>query len=141
MIPLDAGGALLLIPFFIVFHFGLTVLTEGAVLRIFNYNTFGRSLRDAFIANFLSLFAGFIALAIIGKVSAILDINSMWSLPEGQKFAILLLTTFVITILVENKYLQSKNETLSYKTLLIVSLIGNALTYLLLLLFYTMTIL
>jgi hypothetical protein len=138
MLLLDAGGAFLLIPFFIAFHLLLTVLIEGGVLRIFKYNTFGRCMRDAFVANFLSLIGGFLILIAITTLGSVVSANTELHLSNNQYMVIMLLFTFVITLIIETRYLQYSNENLPYKTLLTASLVGNGLTYLLLIGFFKM---
>lgn len=125
---LDMGGAglynaaLLILIVFILF----AVLIEAFVMKLMNYNPFGKAFLHSAIVNLVSLAAGFI---LVTSFEGQFDIYTTDGFFE----------MFGLTILLEGVVLYFLNNTRSFWKTLLVSLVMNVVSYVLLLLFIVLS--
>ena len=118
-ILLDAGGAfLLIIPVVMILFIVGIIFLEAWVLFAFRYNTFKRSLRDAMLANVLSLFVG------------IFCVNLFHPMHIDNPKNLLLL--FVITLVTEGGLLLALSKGQNAGKTMLANVLMNVASYLIL---------
>ena len=124
-ILLDAAqGTIILFPLFVL-HFVLTILIEAYFLKRFSTETYKKSILYSFEMNIASLIVGILLLYLIGD-----KVNHLsWSESRTILLSILFLVTFIVEFFIVKLVKRSFNTSSLIKGLLI----GNVITYLLLL--------
>ena len=119
LILLDAGGAfLLIIPVVMILFMVAIIFLEGWILFAFGYNVFKRCLRDAMLANIVSLVLGMITMSLAGS-----------TFMNGYVlFGIL----FLITLISEGLFLVLINKEQPFKKIILANLVMNVASYVLL---------
>jgi len=120
-ILLDAGGALIILPFYFILHLITTVFIEGSVLYLFKYKTYNKCLTDAFQVNLYSLIIG---LFLMRPVSSF-----VYYLCKGNNLYFTLFLYYLITILIEGLTLKLLNKTFPLIKLIAADLLMNLITY------------
>ena len=115
---LDAGGAVLILVFAVIFLF-ITVVVEGLIMWIMKYNNAGKSFLDALIINLVSMAAGYLLTLVSGRP---FDLDNL------SDFLILYIITFVIEFIV----LYFLNRKLPVQKTLLTAIVINIVSYLIL---------
>ena len=115
---LDAGGAVLILVFAVIFLF-ITVVVEGLIMWVMKYNNAGKSFLDALIINLVSMAAGYLLTLVSGRP---FDLDNL------SDFLILYIITFVIEFIV----LYFLNRKLPVQKTLLTAIVINIVSYLIL---------
>jgi|GEM_PF-6840684 len=127
MLFLNAGGALLLLPFLILFML-IAILLESWIMHLLRYRLFKKSLLPVSIANLVSLFGGFGLIEVLGRI-----INA------GQSTELLgLLILFATTLILEGIVIYAFNRNKPFKQTAWVILLMNISTYIIYYLIFLM---
>jgi hypothetical protein len=123
-ILLDAAqGSIILVPIFVL-HFVVTILIEAYFLKRFGSDSYKKSLLYAFEMNLASLVVGILV------IYAIADAFNHIGHQLGETILISLL--FVVTLIIEFSVIKLVKRSFNTPSLIKALLIGNVITYLLL---------
>ena len=116
---LDAAAAGLIIPFMIFFMI-ITIALEAVTMIILKYNKAGKAFLDSFLANLVSMGAGFIIL---------FSDSDLFEITDNPIVGIGIL--YLITVVIEFLILYLLNRKLPVQKTLIAAIVINVVSYLL----------